>query len=110
MQKERIAQLENYLLESPEDPFLRYALATEYRATDRAKAWEYFSQILENHPEYAPVYYHAANMAWEDANIEQAKHLFEQGIQRCTEQQEAHLLKELRQQYQLFLAAEFEEE
>ena len=59
MNQKRLEQLREMLAEEPNDPFLIYALATEYLNTDKAKARLYFEILLSKYPDYAGTYYHA---------------------------------------------------
>lgn len=107
MNKDRITYLNKFLEESPDDPFVLYALATEYRMEQPEKAWEYYDTLLKEHENYAPTYFHAASLAHEFEKIELAKEIYEKGIEVCKAQNETHHLKEIQSAYQNFL---FEEE
>jgi tetratricopeptide (TPR) repeat protein len=49
----------DFLKNEPNDPFLKYALATEYfNAKDHEKALFYFEDLIINHPDYIGTYYH----------------------------------------------------
>ncbi len=106
MNTQRITQLKAFLEESPEDPFLLYALATEHLTEAPSVAWEYFELLIAKHPTYVATYYHAAHLAWELEEIAQAKNIFEKGIAMCEQQGEHHHLRELKNAYQNFLLEE----
>jgi len=59
MPKTRISLLEEYIKESPGDPFLHYALALELRQTDPARTARLFTYLLAKHPDYLGTYYQA---------------------------------------------------
>lgn len=99
----RIAQLQQMLQETPSDPFLRYALALEYRKQDKQQAIQYFQQLLQQHPEYLATYYHAADLYTELGDTVTAKQVYETGIALARQQNEAHALRELQNAYQNFL-------
>ena len=107
MNTNRIEYLKKFLAESPDDPFVLYALATEYRTEMPAKAWEYYEVLLKEHENYAPTYFHAASLAHEFEKVELAKKIYEKGIEVCKAQNERHHLREIQSAYQNFL---FEEE
>jgi Tfp pilus assembly protein PilF len=108
MNTQRLAQLQAFLEETPQDPFLLYALATEYLAGGALEtAQGYFERLLQEHPGYLATYYHAALLYAELGLAEQAEAVFREGIARCEAAQEAKALRELRQAYQNFL---FEQE
>lgn len=99
----RLEMLEKFYVEDPNDPFNAYALAMEYRNTDPTKAMKYFDELLEKHPSYLATYYQAAQLAFENANIDKAHKLYALGIELATHQQQHKTLKELRGALQLML-------
>lgn len=102
MSEERIKKLLIFLKETPQDPFLLYALATEYRTDSPAKAKEYFDEILTNHPDYLPVYYQAAHLYAEMRLVEQASETFEKGIGLARSLNATKTLAELQNAYMNF--------
>lgn len=59
----RLQKLLDYLKNEPDDPFLKYALATEYLSqNDIEKALFYFEDLLSKHPEYVGTYYHIGKL------------------------------------------------
>ncbi|HMG92453.1 MAG TPA: hypothetical protein VK589_20485, partial [Chryseolinea sp.] len=58
----RIQQLEAFVKEDPHDPFNLYALALEYSKSDVRKAVESFNQLLNEHADYVPTYYHLGKL------------------------------------------------
>lgn len=103
MQEQRIVQLQQMLQENPQDPFLLYALALEYRKQDLEQANLYFSKLLQQHPAYLPTYYHAAALYTELGQPQEAKNTYEKGIALAQQQNDAHTLRELRNAYQNLL-------
>lgn len=98
--------LEKLLLfyeEDPADPFNVYALALEYRKTDIAKALLFFDEVLEKHPDYLPVYYHAAGFFAELDQIEKAELIYKKGIELAGKQGNAKALSELSRAYRMFM-------
>jgi tetratricopeptide (TPR) repeat protein len=84
------------LVSQPQDPFLNYAIAMEYRAAaDKENAWEYFNRILETQPDYLPVYYQAASLAMEQHEFKKAIALYQKGIEVAGSQKEFKTLGEL---------------
>ena len=82
--------------DNPEDPFNIYALALEYLDLDINISKSYFDKLLNNHPEYLPTYYHAANMYLGLDNFEEAKKLYNKGIILAEKQGDLNTLKELK--------------
>ena len=99
----RLTQLKQMLQEEPNDPFLIYAIATEYLNIDSQQARHYFEQLLEKHEDYIATYYHAAHLyaALEEEDL--AKQTYEKGIEKAKAQQETKTLQELQNAYQNYL-------
>jgi tetratricopeptide (TPR) repeat protein len=58
---DRIATLQEFLREDPDDPFTRFALAQEFRKAGRLdEAAERFAALVEAQPDYVGTYYHLA--------------------------------------------------
>lgn len=103
MSQQRIASLQQMLQETPNDPFLLYALALEHRNTNQQQSLLLFRQLLQLHAQYLPTYYHAAALHAEMGLLHEAKSIYQQGIALAQDQQEAHTLRELRNAYQNLL-------
>lgn len=103
MQEQRIAQLQQMLQENPQDPFLLYALALEYRGNDLKQSLSYFTTLLQQHANYLPTYYHAAALFAELGQPEQAKETYVKGIALAQLQNNVNTLRELRNAYQNLL-------
>lgn len=100
---DRIELLKGYCKAEPENPFNFYALALEYRESDKATAAELFDFVLTNFPNYLPVYYPAAHFFYEEADLQKAKKLFESGLALTHLLQDEKAKKELTNAYQTFL-------
>lgn len=100
MKNERLQQLLNYLTDDPGDPFLIYAVAMEYKPTDPDQAMEYLRKLLNDHPDYIPTYYHAAEILVEKQGREDdIKAVFEKGITVAREAGDHKALQELKTAY-----------
>ncbi|BDD09117.1 hypothetical protein FUAX_15490 [Fulvitalea axinellae] len=106
MASERILQLKKFLKEDPNDPFLIYALATEYNNIDKNIAKEHFDSLLKNHPDYVATYYHAAALYSELGFVDKAKEIYETGLEKALKAGDKHAHKELSNAYQNFLFEE----
>ncbi len=102
MGSDRIEKLLIFLKETPQDPFLLYALATEYRTDSPEKSKEYFEQLLSDHPHYLATFYQAAHLFWEIGLLEKAAETFEKGIALAKSQNETKSLAELQNAYMNF--------
>ncbi len=107
MNKVRIKQLQEFLQETPNDPFLIYALATEYKEADAAKAKTYFDALLTDHPNYIGTYYHAAALYADHFDRQIADKIYQKGIQIAANQANYNALRELQNAYTNF---QFEED
>ena len=96
MAQERINQLQAFLADTPDDPFLMYALALEYaKVGDDAAARGYFETVLKDHPEYVGAYYHLGKLLERGGFIEEAKAVYTKGIGVAVDDKKARVeLKE----------------
>ncbi|MGK7393600.1 MAG: tetratricopeptide repeat protein [Candidatus Cyclobacteriaceae bacterium M3_2C_046] len=99
MNQKRIDQLLKYLEENPNDPFLKYGLAMEYKDHNSAKALSYLEQLLNQHPDYLPAYYHAAELYAELDQRSTAESIYQAGIALAKKQNDHHTLQELNNAY-----------
>jgi tetratricopeptide (TPR) repeat protein len=96
MPSDRIAQLEQFYEDDPNDPFNLYALALEYLKVDPAISGAHFESLMESHPQYLPAYYHAAKLYHEKGEKQKAISVFEKGIQLAQQLNDTKTLRELR--------------
>ena len=96
MNNERLNQLLQFLQEDPNDPFNIYCLANEYKNTDPSKALNYYQDLLLNHAQYLPTYYHAAELYINNDAIAEAEKVIANGIILAIEQNDQLALRELR--------------
>ena len=100
---ERIELLKGYCKEEPGNPFNFYALALEYRESEKSEAAKLFNYVLDNFPNYLPVFFPAAHFFFEEADLKKAKILFESGIALAHLLKDEKAKKELSNAYQNFL-------
>ncbi|HVW13145.1 MAG TPA: tetratricopeptide repeat protein [Mucilaginibacter sp.] len=100
MQVNRLEKLQEFLKNEPNDPFLKYALATEYlRLNDSAKALEYYEDLLNHHPDYVGTYYHLGKL-YEALNRKpDAITTYEKGMAAAQKQRDNHAFAELQVVY-----------
>ena len=96
MISDRLAQLQKFLDEDPDDPFNWYALALEYQKSDPHHALTLFDKLLKDFEAYIPTYYHAAHLYQEVGEAKKAVGIFEKGITEATRQHDLKTVKELR--------------
>eukprot|EP01037_Dinobryon_pediforme_P007143 gene7143-7211_t len=88
------------IIAEPEDPFLKYALATEYlRINQTDKALEYYEDLTANHPNYTGTYYHLGKLYEALDRKDDALKTYETGIKITREQKDNHALSELQAVY-----------
>ena len=93
----RISTLEALLDERPDDPFVIYALATEYQqAGQTMQALLMYEHLIQNHPDYIATYYHYAKTLYEGGNRTEAIKLLEKGIERGLAVKDMHAVGEMR--------------
>ena len=94
---ERIKLLETYLLESPQDPFLHFALAREWQGLGQLeKALEKYEYLLGTYPEYVGTYYHLGKLYEQFDRNPDAIKCYEAGIKVATAARDSHSAGELR--------------
>jgi tetratricopeptide (TPR) repeat protein len=93
----RITELEAMLDESPNDPFLIYALAREYEKTNGTmQALLMYEHLVTNYPDYIATYYHYAKLLFGAGNRPEAIKLLQQGIERSMTAKDMHAAGEMR--------------
>lgn len=93
---ERLQQLISFLEENPNDPFLKYALATENLKTgNKEEALSRFEQLIQEHPDYVGTYYHLGKLLESLNRPDDAKKIYEQGMEVARMKRNQHALSEL---------------
>ncbi len=92
----RLEQLQNFLNESPEDPFLHYAIAQEYhKANQFEQAEAKYEYLAEQHPNYVATYFHYGALLQKTGRKENALEIYSKGMQIAREIGDSHALSEL---------------
>ena len=92
----RIAALLGFIQQKPEDPFPRYALALEYKnggRLDDARAT--FDALMTSHPDYTAAYLHAGNTLVALGLRDQARDVYQRGVEVCARRGDTHARGEL---------------
>jgi len=95
MNQERLSLLKQFVADEPNDPFNWYALGLEESKKDEGKALELFEYVLKNHPDYLPVYYHAASLYLTVGNDARAQEILSEGILLAKRKGEQKTMQEL---------------
>ena len=92
----RIAQLEEFLKESPNDPFLYYALTLEYQKLgDDFKTRAGFEHLVQTFPDYVGTYYHFGKFLERLGESQQAEEIYRRGIDIAAQLRNHHAKGEL---------------
>ncbi|MEM6783847.1 MAG: tetratricopeptide repeat protein [Bacteroidota bacterium] len=93
---DRIQTLLDYYKDDPEDPFTRYALATEYRKRDQTDdALALFEGLVADHPNYVGTYYHLGKLYEDLARTDAAVATYQAGIRTAQRLGDQHARAEL---------------
>jgi len=96
----RLQQLSEFLTEQPNDPFLRYALATEHlKLGHTEEALRYYEGLVTDRPEYLGTYYHLGKLYESLARSDDAIAIYEKGMCQAQAKRDMHALSELRAAY-----------
>lgn len=94
---DRIAKLEAFLAQSPDDPFLLHALALEHiKLGNDQKARALFEQNQNARPGYVATYYHLAKLHERLGDVKAAIDVYEHGMQQAKAAGDNHSYSELR--------------
>ncbi len=98
---EKIEKLKSFLNHSPEDPFLKHALALEYiKLGNESVARQLFLEILTRDPAYIGTYYHLARLLERAGETENAKSWYEKGMDAAKKAGDLHAYNELQAAYE----------
>ena len=111
MQSTRLAKLLTFLTTEPDDPFILYALATEYNSLDDAEnAFFYYKKLTEEHPMYVGTYYHLGKLYQKHGELEKAIETYQTGMQRSQEKGDRHAFSELQGAYNMAAGLDYEDD
>lgn len=92
----RIEQLQEFLKDNPQDPFLHYALTMEYLKTDDiSKTKAGFENLVANFPNYVGTYYHFGKFLEKLGEKLEAENIYKSGIIIATNVRNMHAKSEL---------------
>jgi tetratricopeptide (TPR) repeat protein len=97
MGEDRLHQLQAMLQKSPNDTFLLYGLAMEYKKKEQPKtALEYLQRVIEVDPLYCYAYYQQGQILENQGEQEPARQAYQQGIEAAGRKGDAHAQQEMR--------------
>ena len=92
----RIEALLGFIKQNAQDPFPRYALAMEYKNGGRLdEARAAFDELMTVHPDYTASYLHAGNTFVALGLRDDARAVYQRGIEACARRGDAHTRGEL---------------
>lgn len=98
--KARVDKIKEYLERSPEDSFLKHALALEYLKLGKNNlAIRLFEEVLEKDPDYIGSYYHLGKALEKEDAFEKAIEVYEKGMTAAKKLNDDHALRELQTAY-----------
>jgi tetratricopeptide (TPR) repeat protein len=97
----RIEKIIEFLIQQPNDNFLRHALALEYiKVGEEQKAHDLFVAILNEFPDYIGSYYHLAKCLERLHDKEAAITWYEKGMLAAKAAKDNHAYNELQSAYE----------
>ncbi len=111
MQSTRLIALLEFLKADPSDPFVIYALATEYNGlNDTEQAFYYYHILVNDHPDYVGTYYHLGKLYEKTEQQEEAIATFQKGMTVARNKRDNHALSELQGAYQSAMGLDYEDD
>jgi tetratricopeptide (TPR) repeat protein len=93
---DRLTTLKSMVEQNPNDAFARYGLAMEHaNLGDLQQAIDEYAKLLEAHPNYSAGYYHAGRTLEKMGRSEEARAMYERGIDVTSRNGDAHTRSEL---------------
>jgi tetratricopeptide (TPR) repeat protein len=93
---DRLQALKSILEQNPEDGFARYGLAQAYASQgDHETAVSEYRRLIENNPNYAAAYFHAGQSLEQLGRTEDARAMYQRGIEVTTRIGDTHTRSEL---------------
>ncbi|MCB0606902.1 MAG: tetratricopeptide repeat protein [Lewinellaceae bacterium] len=93
---DRLNRLKEMLGDSPEDPFLLFAMSKEYESIgEHEEALKGYHSLKNLHPDYTGLYYHLGKLLEQLKRPEEARMTYEEGIRACKRVGDHHALREL---------------
>lgn len=111
MQSNRLEKLLQFLENEPRDPFLKYAIATEYLVlNEQQNALTYFEDLVQNHADYVGTYYHLGKLYEQLNRKDDALKTYQQGMVIARTKNDRHALSELQAVYSSAAGLDYEDD
>lgn len=93
---DRLAMLQQFVAQKPDEPFPRYGLAMEYKKLGRLEeASATFAELIARSPGYVAAYLHAGQTLLARGLAEEARAVFTSGVAAARAAGDDHALGEL---------------
>ncbi len=93
---DRIATLQAFLRDDPDDPFTRFALAQEHvKRGETAEALGYYEGLVQERPDYVGTYYHLGALYRALGRDADALAIYRTGVRAAAEVGDTHARAEL---------------
>lgn len=111
MQNTRLQKLLDFIQNEPNDPFLKYALATEYLSLNETEtALRYYEDLINNHADYVGTYYHLAKLYETLGRKDDAIKTYRQGMQKARDARDNHAFSELQGAFNAVMGLDYEDD
>jgi tetratricopeptide (TPR) repeat protein len=109
MQSTRLEKLLEFLGSDASDPFVLYALATEYNSLqDNEKAFHYYQLLIDQHPDYVGTYYHLGKLLEKTDQKDKALDIYQKGMVTARSKRDMHAFSELQGAYNSAAGLDYE--
>jgi Tfp pilus assembly protein PilF len=93
---DRIASIKEFLKQTPNDSFLKHALALEYiKLGNDSDARQQFEELLAHEPGYVGSYYHLGKLLERAGAEQEAMAIYEKGMEMAKAENNRHAYNEL---------------
>lgn len=111
MQNNRLEQLKQFLLNEPNDSFLKYAIATEYIKLEQLdEALNYFTELVTTDEDYVGTYYHLGKLYEKLDRKADAESTYKKGLMIARKAGKMHAASELQQALNAVLGLDYEDD
>lgn len=111
MQNIRLQKLLEFHQSEPNDPFYKYALATEYISlNDFSSALIYFEDLILNNKDYVGTYYHLGKLYEKLNRPDDAIKTYQAGMQVSRAAGDSHAYSELQSVYNSVIGLDYEDD
>jgi len=101
----------NFLNAGSTDPFIKYAIATEYvKLKEYELALKFYNDLLVNHPDYIGTYYHLGKLLELLGKKEEAISIYEKGMDIAKKIKNMHAFSELQGVYRFALDLDLDDD